>query len=157
MEIKKTTFTKIMNIISLLGMLGMCIYLYVVWKELPEKIPVHFGASGQADRFSGKTSILSNPIIGWLLYGMLSFVEHVPQVWNTGVAVTEENRQQVYAMLYRMLVIMKFLLVVVFFYTTVQMARGENMHIGFMPVYLVLFFGTIVVHLIMLTRIGKKK
>lgn len=151
----KSVFIKTLNWISLFGMVGMVIYLAVVWKRIPDQIPTHFGLSGEADAFSGKSAILMNPIIGVLLYGLVSAVARAPQCWNTGVRVTEQNRERVYAVLLRMITVLKLQLVVVFVYMTVRMANGRNLHGWFMAVFVAAIFGSIVFHLIWLYRVGK--
>lgn len=39
------------------------IYLAIIWKNLPETIPVHFGLNGTPDRFGGKNEIFFIPIV----------------------------------------------------------------------------------------------
>lgn len=39
------------------------IYLAMIWKDLPQSIPVHFGLSGSPDKFGHKNEILIAPVI----------------------------------------------------------------------------------------------
>lgn len=153
---RRSTGIRVLNWLALLGMVGMSIYLVIVWNRIPDQIPTHFGLSGEADAYSGKSAILINPIVGWLLYGLVSVVARFPQCWNTGVKVTEENKERVYAVLLSMITFVNFHLVLIFVYTTVMMANGRSLHGWFMRVYLAEFFGNMIVHLIRLYQVGKE-
>lgn len=43
-----------------------------------------------------KSEMLLLPVMAWLLYLLLTVIERFPKIWNTGVTVTEENRERVY-------------------------------------------------------------
>jgi uncharacterized membrane protein len=43
------------------------IYLATIWNQLPQTVAVHFGASGEADRFGDKSEVLIGPAIGSLI------------------------------------------------------------------------------------------
>ena len=48
-----------------------------------------------------KGELVILPIIGWLMYIFLTVIENFPQIWNTGVTVTEENKDRVYLSKYK--------------------------------------------------------
>jgi len=54
------------------------IYLAYIWKELPEKVPMHWNIKGEIDRFGDKSELLLIPIILPLLIYVLFLV--VPKI-----------------------------------------------------------------------------
>ncbi len=44
------------------------LYLAYIWKELPEKVPIHFNLDGEIDRYSNKIELILVPILLPLLF-----------------------------------------------------------------------------------------
>jgi hypothetical protein len=107
---------------------------------------------GVVDRWGNKGELLILPIVGWIMYLGMTALEQFPQVWNTGVTVTAENRESVYLILKNMLVTVKLLVVMNFVYLTIISALGKNLPIWFLPVFLILMFGSIIFFTIKLFR-----
>jgi len=57
------------------------IYLGIIWNELPQTIPTHFGISGEPDQFGAKNEILIAPAIititGILMYFILRNIHRI--------------------------------------------------------------------------------
>ena len=54
---KKTTFSKITNLISLLSVVWIVLYVIITWKNIPDMIPGHYNIAGEIDKYSSKNSI----------------------------------------------------------------------------------------------------
>ena len=96
MQIKKGKLDIILNVMCIVVLVSTTIFLITVWSKIPEKIPMHYDFSGNIDRWGTKAEIIILPIIAWSMYAFITTIEKFPQVWNTGVTVTEENKEQVY-------------------------------------------------------------
>lgn len=92
------------------------------------------------------------PIVSWILYVFMTVVEQFPQVWNTGVRVTVENRVRVYRILKNMLGTIKIIIIAVFSYMTVTTSLAMKLPVWFTIVTLILVFGDIVFWLVKLYR-----
>jgi uncharacterized membrane protein len=74
-----------LNAALLLGMIGLSIYVY---PQLPERIPVHFGADGTPDSWSRRTLLtwLVLPLVGTastaVMYGVARFMPQHPRWFN---------------------------------------------------------------------------
>jgi hypothetical protein len=119
------------------------IYLFLNWNSIPEKIPGHYNAMGKIDRMGSKKELLVLPIISWLMYLGMTALERFPQIWNTGVTVTEENKERVYRVLKNMLSTMKLIVVAVFVYLTINSSQAISLSVWFLPVFITLMFGSI--------------
>lgn len=149
---KKHPLDKLMNRMSLLVLLGTALFLALYWWHIPQEVPMHFNAAGQIDRWGSKTELLILPVIAWLLYLLMTVVEQFPGAWNTGVKVTEENRERVYALLGHMLSTLKFLIMVMFAWITLWCALAKPLPVWFLPVVLGAVFGDMIYWLVRVFR-----
>ena len=64
--------------LSLAMIAAMFILAAVMWSSAPDRIPVHWGISGEVDRYGGKfEGLLSFPIAGLVLYLILLLVPRI--------------------------------------------------------------------------------
>lgn len=152
MQIKKNKYNIFVEIVCLILLIGVSIYLFVIWNSIPNKIPGHYNAMGEIDRMGNKGELLILPIVGWLMYIGLTVLEKFPQIWSTGVTVTEENKERVYRILKNMLSTIKLIMVAVFVYLTINSARVISLSVWFLPVFLILVFGTMIFFIVKLVR-----
>lgn len=153
MKLKKNKYEILVEIICLILLIGVLIYLFLNWNSIPDKIPGHYNATGEIDRIGSKKELLVLPIVSWLMYLGMTVLEKFPQVWNTGVTVTEENKERVYRVLKNMLSTMKLIMVAVFVYLTINSSQEKSLPVLFLPVFLTLMFGSIIFFIIKLVRI----
>lgn len=149
---KRSSPDKFLNRLCLLILLGTAAFLALYWQYIPSEVPMHYNAAGEIDRWGSKAELLILPVIAWLLYGMMTVVEQFPGAWNTGVKVTEENRERVYALLGRMLSTMKLLITAMFAWITVWCALARPLPVWFLPVVLVAVFGDMAYWLVRVFR-----
>jgi uncharacterized membrane protein len=153
MKVKSTAFDWICDGLSILILVGISLFLLVKWPSIPAKIPMHYDASGAIDRYGTRSELVVVPIIAWILYGSMTALGFFPQVWNTGVRVTEENRERVYRTLKHLMSSMKLVLVVIFSYLTVNSLLGCALPVWFMPVFIVLILGVLLCWILRLVKI----
>lgn len=97
------------------------------------------------------------PIFGWVLVLLLGVVSRFPKIWNTGgLELTDENREYVYKRLRYMLDTMMVLVSGAFSFLTVYTLTGENLPKAFLPVFVLLLFGSMAYFLVPLFRKNKK-
>ena len=133
-KLRYTRVQKALEILALLVVAGTIIYLVLAWRYIPDKVPGHYGAGGVPDRWDSKGSVLILPVTGLLLYLMITGLQRVPGIWNTGVKVTEENSAFIYSNLMSMIIMIKLSLLIIFLYITVQSVRCEPLGSWFLPV-----------------------
>ena len=155
MKLKKNWYDIFVEIICLTLLIGTLIYLFINWNSIPDEIPGHYNAMGEIDRMGRKGELFVVPIIGWLMYLGITLLEKFPEVWNTGVKVTKKNKERVYRTLKNMLSTMKFIIVAVFTYITINSAQTLSLPVWFTPVFLILLFGSITFFTIKLVRVSK--
>ena len=147
----KTKFGKTMQILSVLCLTASTLFLAAGWNQIPEKVPGHYNFAGEADSMTGKGTLILIPVMNWLMYLGISALEHFPQVWNTGVEITAQNRERVYRILYHMIACLKLSVVLIFSFIT---SWHENyMPPWFLAATLLLTFGPMIFFLVQLWRV----
>lgn len=142
----------ILEVLSILFIIGLLAFFLFSWGSIPDKLPGHYNAMGQIDRMTGKGHLIINYSIMLIMYLGMSILERFPQAWNTGVRVTKENRIRVYSVLKSMIKTIKFILVATFTYIILSAANEKALSWWFTPGILILTFGTLAYFLIKLYR-----
>lgn len=155
MKIKNSLADIIMEVLGLVMLIGTPLYLVIRWPSIPDKLPMHYNFAGEIDRWGGKGEILFLVVMVWILYLMISLVEHFPSVWNTGVQVTLENRMRVYRTLKYMVKTLKLAMTLVFTFLIFNTVAGIPLPEWFTVVYVLLIIGDLAFWLIRLYRVRK--
>lgn len=123
-------------------------FLSITWKNIPDMIPGHYNIAGEIDKYSSKNSIWILIVVQILLFTMMSVLERFPNIWNTGVQITEENVERVYTNLRNMQTYLKMMIMIYFSYMTLQSIAGERLNSISVFTFLILIFGGMAIFLI---------
>ena len=143
MKFKRKKFDIILNILCLIILVSTMLFLIVTWSKIPDKVPMHYDFAGNIDRWGSKLEILILSVIIWMVYAFITIIEKFPEVWNTGVKVTEENKERVYSTLLHLISTIKFIMVGVFAYLTVQTALALELSAWFTPIFILAILGNL--------------
>jgi len=152
-KIERNALDTIETIVSLLCLVGVVVYLILAWNTIPDKIPGHYNAAGEVNRWGNKSELIMLPIISWVTYGLITLIEYFPQIWNTGVRVTADNRAEVYRLLKSMIAVVKMFVLLMFASLTVLSSLSLNLPMWYVLAFLVALFGTIAYFIVRLTRL----
>jgi uncharacterized membrane protein len=141
------------TIVSLLSLVGVVVYLILTWHTIPDKIPAHYNLAGEVNRWGSKSELIVLPIMSWLIFGLITLIERYPSVWNTGVRITKENREQVYRLLKNLIAVVKIFVLLMFSSISVISSLGLSLPMWYILGFLVLLFGTIAYFIVRITRI----
>jgi len=154
--IPRTKLEWLLDGLSLLALALPAIYLFMVWGELPAKVPIHFNAAGEADGWGGKGTSLILPVIGLLLFLGMSLLRKIPHHFNYPVKLTQENAAQKYRLSIQMMSWMKFEISLMFgiiLWNLVRTAQGHTDGLGWlMPAALAVIFATMIYFIGRLTK-----
>lgn len=96
--------TRAVRILALLATAAIAGWLLLLCPALPQVVPTHFDASGTADAWGDKSSVLLLAALLFTLSTGIAWLSTKPRVFNYPVPVTESNAQRVYREGERMLV-----------------------------------------------------
>lgn len=78
------------------GLIVELLILAAYWSELPERVPRHFGLTGEADAWGGRGWLLPPPVVSLGLLLLLGWLERFPHRFNYPWRITEENARRQY-------------------------------------------------------------
>lgn len=118
----------------LLALVG---YVAANYASLPERIPMHFNASGQPDGWGHRSAIWLIPGISLALNVLLLVVSFIrPWYWNIPVRVTTENAAAVYRVTRRLLSNLRIVMTLMFSGITIGIVRIGHQHATSLPPWL---------------------
>lgn len=153
LKIKRQWLANVLDIIGIVLIIGIIAYVIHVWPSLPEKIPMHYNASGEVDRWGGKGGLLVFLAIGIILWIPLSILERYPHVHNY-THLTEENVERLYKNSILLLNVIKNEVIILFAYFAWRMIQDAfgNTYSALgkweLPLVLIIIFGTIAIFVI---------
>jgi hypothetical protein len=153
---------------EILGLFGLGLLMWQTWSalwgpdRLPERVPTHFDAAGNANAWGSPWGMILLPVIAFGVYLLMSVVARFPQSFNYPVRKTPENLPRLQDVTLNMLAWVKAQIACLFAvlqWTFVQSARSGDGRLfpKIVPVFLVLIFGTVGAHMIALVRAGRSR
>lgn len=153
MKLKNNKIDWIIEIMCLTLLIGLTAYLIFHWGSIQDKIPAHYDWEGNIDRWGNKSDLIFLPMMSWFLYLLITGLQQVPLVWNTGVKITEENEERVYRTLKYMLETLKLIVVADLTYITIHSLMGKSLSGWFTMIVLVAVFGDLIFWIVRLYQV----
>lgn len=157
MKLKYTKLQLALEIIGLLFLVGMVVFIYTQWDQIPQQIPMHYNALGEIDSWGSKYQTLILPTISILLYIFITVVSFFPQIWNVPVQITDENKEVVYLSTKNLIIFMKVEMLIIFFYLNYHTVTAQPLSITFLPISMIIIFGTLIFFIVRTIRLGNEK
>ena len=144
----------ILEVISVAFILIGIILLVVWYKNLPDQVVTHFNSKGEPDGFGNKSTLFLLPAFALFIYILITIVSFFPHYFNFPVKITEKNAEVQYRLAIRMLRVIKAMIIIIFTYLnyqTILTTTGKESGIGivFLPVFLLLLTGSMIVYLVL--------
>ena len=141
---------------TLLIFLAVIIYLVIQFPSLPDRVPGHYNASGTVDRWGSKIELLILPIVAAGLWTLMTIVERYPHSYNY-LNLRKDNIEAQYRNAVLMINVLKNECVLLFsflIFQGIRVAAGEAEGLGafFLPIFLVVILGSMVIFLIKMLR-----
>jgi len=89
------------------------------------------------------------------MYIGMTVIERLPQIWNTGVNITNENKERIFRILKDLLKSIKLIVVITFTYIIYNTAKASSLPIWFTPLNLIITFGCIIYYCVKLVKTDK--
>lgn len=134
--------------VAVAGLVVLLVVPAVYYAELPDIIPQHFNARGEADGFGPKATLWLLPILGIGIYAMMTILNRYPHVFNYTVQITPENAEQQYRMATQLIRVLKVFVMSLFAYLswgTIQVALEQAQALGSWVLWFMLGFNFTVI------------
>ncbi len=146
LSIPRSPLELALEIIAFMGILWGCWMIIESWDILPQRIPIHFGFSGQPDAWGDKAAIWILPAVAAFFDVMWAVLD--PHTFNYPVAITEENARVQYQLARSLLAWLKVEIIWLFAWilwqqVQVSLGKAETVSVGFVLAIIIVFWGTI--------------
>jgi uncharacterized membrane protein len=153
-KIRLSKFDWVAEFIALSFLIILFAIPLIYYNGLPDRIPVHFNASGVPDGYGNRSTLWILPVTGAFMYLLMTVTGAFPQIYNFPVKITPENAVTQYRLATRLIRILKTAIMVMFSflsYQTIRTATGNAAGLGkaFLPVFLLITFGVIIVYIVL--------
>lgn len=154
---------KILDILALIALAVLCGLTWAALygpNKLPDRVPTHFNAAGQANAWGEPTGMILMPAIAIGLYLLMSIVARFPDAFHYPVRVTPLNIERLQSITLDMIAWLKLELVCLFAvlqWAFIQAARSGSGRLFplILPVSIVAIFGVIGWHFIAIFRVAR--
>ncbi|MFD1030575.1 DUF1648 domain-containing protein [Metaplanococcus flavidus] len=155
-NVPKSLFAIFLDWVTLLLFLAVIIYLVVQYPSLPDQVPGHYDSSGMVDRWGSKIEMWILPLVGAGLWVLMTIVEKYPHTFNY-INLRQDNLEAQYRNAKLMINVLKNESVLLFsflIFQDIRVANGAAEGLGyfFMPVFLFVIFGSMIIFLIRMLR-----
>lgn len=143
--------------LALAGWLTLLALTVALWPTLPQRLPLHFDAAGRPDGWGARSSFLTLPILGTVLYAALTVVRRFPHAYNYPWPITAANAERQYRLARRMIAAIKAIAVWLFaglLWGTAQVASGgaQGLNSAILPLTLLAFPITLTLYFVAARR-----
>jgi len=152
---------ELLSLAALAALVFITINVFYGPNPLPNRVPTHFDALGQVNRWGSSRSLLFFLVFTVAIYLFLTVASRFPSLFNYPVRVTELNRTQLQQLALNLLSWSK-AEVLVFFawmeYAMVQAARDPDRGLKPYPIlaFVLTLFATIFGHIVAMFRIRNR-
>lgn len=88
---------RVLEALSIAGVLAFWLYLATVWGHLPERLPTHFGLSGAPDGWGSRNTLFFFALFPAVVHVAFGLLARIPWTYNYPVPVTAGNYLRLYA------------------------------------------------------------
>jgi uncharacterized membrane protein len=159
LHLERTPVETLLDMAALLAVAGSFALVIYHYGKLPDTIPTHFNAAGEADGFGSKSFLWFLPVLAGILVPGMIWLSRFPHKFNYPFRITKENAAGEYRRARVLIRVVGLMVAVLFLFLTWKMisgAVGGSASLGkhFLPVVLV---GSMLPLLVYLFSSNKKK
>lgn len=142
LKIPKTRSEWVWDIIGYSVYISSIIFLIYIWDSLPDKVPAHYNALGEVNRWGSKWELLILPGVGLFIILLMQTLEKFPETHNYPSRLNESNAEQFYLNSRKLLNQLKNICLIIFSFIlleSVSIVLGWSKGFGvlFIPILLI--------------------
>lgn len=108
------------SVVKIAEISGKCLIILlwiltiIAFTKMPDTVPIHFNAAGQADNFGNKGTIFILPVIATVIYILLTLLNQSPHIFNYSQEITAANAVYQYRVAARTIRFIKLIITILF-------------------------------------------
>ena len=149
-----------MEAVALALLIAMFVMVARRWSDLPQRMPSHYNASGEPDKWGSKNGVWILPVVGANLYILLTALSRVAAAGKVRLNVppdVDAKSPEVQAEARQLLTAIKMCVMATFAFITWSRVTTPEQGLGraFLPMMLIVPFGVMGVYLLRMRRAGR--
>lgn len=153
MKIKK--IEKIIETIGFGIWLAYLAFLILNWDSMPNEIPGHYDDSGMIDKWINKSNIIFFPLIGGIVYSVITAVTSFKEIWE--VPAEGIMKAKIRKHMRTMLMLFKLEFMGCYFYFTYHIVKVRELPEKFVLIQSIIILATLICFSIWCYYAGKKQ
>jgi uncharacterized membrane protein len=154
LKIKPSVTDRLIEILGWLMLIIIWVIVIINYAKMPDSIPTHYNAAGNADEYGDKSSIFLLPIIASVVFVVMTVISQFPHIFNKAASI---NTPPSFTDATRMLRYLKLAIALAFFWIilrTTQTTSGKTTALGswFLPVALALILVPVAFFIVRILR-----
>lgn len=150
---KKITINNALEVLCIIILLGVILFIISFYNKIPTIIPIHYDLYDKVDGVGSKSNVWIILAIGIITYIGMSFLQKYPQKFNYPVQVTESNKNKLFSLGIRIILIMKLCIILLYSYITLCMIGLMDLNSIILLPSLILF--AVILPLIFIVKMKK--
>lgn len=148
---KNSKINKCLDIIGMVWVIILVVMTFIYWEKAPEVVPTHYNFKGEIDAYGSKNTLFILLPIAVIIYIGIAILAKFPNIYNYPVEINSRNKEKQYLMASTFIRVINVETLSIFFYiqisTGVAMNSGKGLSIAFLPISIVVLFGSIGVYI----------
>ncbi len=114
--IQRSIIENFLEVFSFLLFAIFISFFIIIWKSIPDAVPVHFNIYGEIDKWGSKNSLIFLPTILSIIYIFMTILIKYPHKYNYIVRIDEENALRQYKLARILILSIKSEMLIIFLY-----------------------------------------
>ena len=144
-----------LEILSAIILFGVLLFTICFYTRIPMIIPIHYDLFNNANGFGSKSSIWLVVVIELFTYIGMSFLQKFPQKFNYPVQVTESNKERLFFLGVRVMLVMKLCMVILYSCILLSMVTTFSRIMNWMENVIIIM--VVVIPIIYIVKMNKCK
>ena len=145
---ERTFLEKTAEVIAIGALAITFALLFYYWDRVPGRVPIHFGLTGEPDRWGDKILLIVVIFVQTVIYLLMTFFAERPSVYSVPLWLYQPEREKMRALMRRMLIFLKaevMAMLTFIIWTTIQVAIGSGHLLGvkYMILFVTVILGTV--------------
>ena len=135
MKVNMTAFQNLIHGLSILLLIIMCIYVIIIWNDIPNKIPIHYNELGEVDMWGRKILVWFLPILGFIMYLYIGSGVVTLDTIKVPVIMDVMSKEGIMSSMNTLAEVYKVEIMVILFYMVVNIGNNHSIPSLILPFY----------------------
>lgn len=135
MKERMTVVQNLIHALSILLLIGMFIYVVIMWNHIPDRLPIHYNDLGEVDIWGRKILVWLLPIFGFIMYLYIGSGVITADTIKVPIIMDDKNRDSIIKSMNTLAEVYKVEIMLILFYMVINIGNIHSIPSLFLPSY----------------------